>query len=431
MKPSESTLSRTLTAIACWGGSGLAVLRAAEATGAVPTATNAPATAPAPSDAVGQLLVRVSFLQNEVFGEPLWKYLAFLAYIGLAFLGAYLVNRLVAGRLRVLAARTATQYDDILLQVVQGPVKVITFVIVLNFGLRVFAWPAVVQDYLSKGLRVVVAWSLTFMVIKAMDVLLVFWRQRAGAAEDVFFNRQLFPLVRRVGKYFILLIAALLTAQNLGIEITSLLAGLSIGGLAVGLAAQDTLANLFGAVALFMDKPCAVGDRIRVESFDGVVEEIGLRSTRLRNLDGHLVTIPNKTMANTVITNISKRPNIRTVMTIGITYDTPAEKVKLAADLITEVFKSHPMTADVWVSFNQFADFSLNFLVIHWWNSTDYKAYLAGMQEMNLTLKARFDAAGLSFAFPTRTLYVKQDSDWRITGMPQGPLPAEPPRAGR
>ncbi len=375
------------------------------------------------SEALGRFFEQVPALRLELFGEPLWKHLAFLAYIGLAFLSAYLVNRLVSGRLRAWAARTPSKYDDILLQVVHGPIKVVTFVIVLNFGLRVFAWPAVVQDYLSKGLRVVVAWSVTFMVIKALDLFLVFWRQRSAEPEDPLFDRQLLPLMRRVGKYFILLLALLVTAQNLGVEVTTLLAGLSIGGLAVGLAAQDTLANLFGAVALFMDRPCVVGDRIQVEGYDGVVEEIGLRSTRLRNLDGHLVTIPNKAMANASITNISKRPNIRTVMTIGITYDTPAEKVKLAGDIIQEVFKSHPMTADVWVSFNQFADSSLNFLVIHWWNSTVYKDYLAGMQEMNLMLKARFDAAGISFAFPTRTLYVKQDSDWRITGAPQPPGP--------
>lgn len=400
-------------------------LRAAESP-AAPAATNRPP-ANAPSEALGRFLEQVPALRFEVFGEPLWKYLAFLAYLGLAFLSAYLVNRLVSGRLRAWAARTPSKYDDILLKVVHGPVKVVTFVIVLNFGLQVFAWPAVVQDYLSKGLRVVVAWSITYMVIKALDLLLVFWRQRAAAPEDPLFDKQLLPLMRRVGKYFIILLALLVTAQNLGVEVTTLLAGLSIGGLAVGLAAQDTLANLFGAVALFMDRPCVVGDRIQVEGYDGVVEEIGLRSTRLRNLDGHLVTIPNKAMANASITNISKRPNIRTVMTLGITYDTPAEKVKLAGDIIQEVFKSHPMTADVWVSFNQFADCSLNFLVVHWWNSTVYKDYLAGMQEMNLALKARFDAAGISFAFPTRTLYVKQDSDWRITGMPQTPpLPAEP-----
>ncbi len=404
-------------------------LRAAESPAALP-ATNSPP-ANAPSEALGRFFEQVPALRLEVFGEPLWKYLAFLAYIGLAFLSAYLVNRLVSGRLRAWAARTPSRYDDILLQVVHGPVKVVTFVIVLNFGLRVFAWPAVVQDYLSKGLRVVVAWSITYMVIKALDLFLVFWRQRSARPEEPLLDKQLLPLMRRVGKYFILLLALLVTAQNLGVEVTTLLAGLSIGGLAVGLAAQDTLANLFGAVALFLDRPCVVGDRIKVEGYDGVVEEIGLRSTRLRNLDGHLVTIPNKAMANASITNISKRPNIRTVMTLGITYDTPAEKVKLAGEIITEVFKSHPMTADVWVSFNQFADFSLNFLVIHWWNSTDYKAYLAGMQEMNLTLKARFDAAGLSFAFPTRTLYVKQDSDWRITGMPQTPPPPAEPGAAR
>ena len=404
-------------------------LRAAESP-AAPAATNS-SPANAPSEALGRFFEQVPALRLEVFGEPLWKYLAFLAYIGLAFLSAYLVNRLVSGRLRAWAARTPSQYDDILLQVVHGPIKVVTFVIVLNFGLRVFAWPAVVQDYLSKGLRVVVAWSVTYMVIKALDLFLVFWRQRSAAPEDPLLDKQLLPLVRRVGKYFILLLALLVTAQNLGVEVTTLLAGLSIGGLAVGLAAQDTLANLFGAVALFMDRPCVVGDRIKVEGYDGVVEEIGLRSTRLRNLDGHLVTIPNKAMANASITNISKRPNIRTVMTIGITYDTPAEKVKRAGEIIQEVFKSHPMTADVWVSFNQFADFSLNFLVIHWWNSTVYKDYLAGMQEMNLALKARFDAAGISFAFPTRTLYVKQDSDWRITGMPQTPPPPAEPGAAR
>jgi MscS family membrane protein len=358
-----------------------------------------------------------------VFGEPLWKYLASLAYVVLAFLSAWLVNWLVTGRLKAWAARTPSKYDDILLQVVHGPIKVVTFVIVLHFGLRVFAWPTVVQDYLSKGLRVVVAWSVTYMVIKALDLFLLFWRQRTTTPEEPLLDKQLLPLMRRVGKYFIILLALLVTAQNLGMEVTTLLAGLSIGGLAVGLAAQDTLANLFGAVALFMDRPCVVGDRIKVDGYDGVVEEIGLRSTRIRNLDGHLVTIPNKAMANASITNISKRPNIRTVMTIGITYDTSTEKVKLAGDIIQEVFKSHPMTADVWVSFNQFADYSLNFLVIHWWNSTVYKDYLAGMQEMNLMLKARFDAAGISFAFPTRTLYVKQDSDWRITGAPQPPGP--------
>jgi MscS family membrane protein len=103
-------------------------------------------------------------------------------------------------------------------------------------------------------------------------------------------------------------------------------------------------------------------------------------------------------------------------MNIGITYDTPVEQVNRALGILQEIYKGHPKTHDVIISFNQFADSSLNILVVHWWNSTDYRDYLGGMQELNLKIKEQFDAAKISFAFPTRTLYVKQDSDWRLGG---------------
>ena len=119
-------------------------------------------------------------------------------------------------------------------------------------------------------------------------------------------------------------------------------------------------------------------------------------------------------MGNATITNVTRRPNIKTEMNIGITYDTPAEKVKRALRILEEVYRGHAMTSDLIVSFNKFADSSLNILVVHWWNSTDAKAYLVGMQELNLAIKERFDAEGISFAFPTQTLHVKQDSDWRV-----------------
>src|SRR5205814_776703 len=133
---------------------------------------------------------------------------------------------------------------------------------------------------------------------------------------------QLFPVISKSLKSFLLVVAILVTSSNLGLDITAMLASLSIGGLALGLAAQDTVANLFGAVAVFVDKPFRVGDRIKLENIDGVVESIGLRSTRVRNQDGFLVTVPNKTMGNATITNVTRRPNIKTEMNIGITYDT-------------------------------------------------------------------------------------------------------------
>ena len=161
-------------------------------------------------------------------------------------------------------------------------------------------------------------------------------------------------------------------------NVTGLLASLSIGGLAVGLAAQDTLSNLFGAVAIFADKPFRVGDRIQLDAIDGTVEAIGLRSTRVRNLDGHLVAIPNRTVANASIINVSKRPNIKTVMNIGVTYDTTAAQVERAMQVIREIYQPHPKTADLLICFNRFDSSSLNIQVVHWWNSTDWKEYCAG-----------------------------------------------------
>jgi len=345
--------------------------------------------------------------EHALFGEPLWKYLASLIYILLALAVSKSVDYLTSVWLKKLVAKTATRFDDLLLELAHGPIKVVSFVILLYVGLGVFRWPTPVQLVLSKGFIIVVACSITYMVLKLVDLLLTFWRQRAGKEENKAFDQLLFPIIRKSLMAFVVLVAALMTSQNLGINITGLIASLSIGGLALGLAAQDTLANVFGAVAVLIDKPFRIGDRIKLEAVDGIVESIGLRSTRVRNLDGHLITIPNKTMGNATITNVTLRPNIKTEMNIGITYDMSLEKVQLALRILEEIYRQHPMTEDVLVGFNKFADSALNISVVHWWKGTDYRAYLIDMQELNLAIKQRFDAAGIEFAFPSQTHYVK------------------------
>ena len=214
--------------------------------------------------------------------------------------------------------------------------------------------------------------------------------------------------MRKVAKVGVVIAGIVLTADNLGVKITSLLAGLSIGGLALGLAAQDTVANLFGAVAIFLDKPFRIGDMVKVEGVQGNIEQIGLRSTRIRNLEGHLVAIPNKTMGNAIITNITRRPSIRTEMNIGITYDTPTEKVKRATEILDEIFRADPKTHDLIISFNKFNDSALNIFVVHIWDGTEGKEHFDALQELNLKIKERFDAEKIEFAFPTQTLHVKQ-----------------------
>jgi MscS family membrane protein len=347
-------------------------------------------------------------LEQPWLGNELWKYLFSLIYIFLAFYVSKLLDYLTRVWLKRWASRTSTKFDDLVLELLNGPVKIVSFVIFLRIGLAVFQWPPLVQSILSKGFAIIVAMTITYAVLKLVDLLLGFWHQRVSHEADKAFNQQLFPIVRKSLKAFVVVVAVLVTLSNIGVNITAAIASLSIGGLAIGLAAQDTLANLFGAVAVFMDKPFRIGDRIKLDIVDGTVEAIGLRSTRVRTLDGFLASIPNKTVGNATIINIAGRPTIKTEMNIGVTYDTSTEKLRRALAIVEEVYRSHPKTSDLIVSFNRFADSTLNIQVIHWWGDIDARASMAGLQEMNLNLKERFDAEGINFAFPTQTLYLKR-----------------------
>jgi MscS family membrane protein len=354
-------------------------------------------------------LDRIPFFHRLLAGIPLWQYVGSILYIVLAFLVSRMVDYVVRVKLRSLARRTATQWDDLLLEILHGPVRVIAFVVFLHVGLRIYIWPDWMTHLLRVGLHIVVAVSLTYLLLKAVDIILGQWRRRAGAAEQGF-DQQLFPVIRISVRVFIIVVALLMTSQNLGLDITGALASLSIGGLALGLAAQDTIANIFGAVSVFVDKPFRIGDRIRIDATEGVVEGIGLRSTRVRNNDGHLVTIPNKTMGNATIINISRRPTIRTELNLGLTYNTPQPKLQQALGILQEVLGKHPRTADLVISFNRFAESSLNILVVHQWNGSDQKEYLAGMQAFNLEIKERFEREGIQIAFPSQTVYLRSDS---------------------
>jgi MscS family membrane protein len=355
-------------------------------------------------------LNRVPFLNdNLVFGQPLWKYAASLIYILLAFWVAWLLDFIVGVWLHRLAARTKTHYDDMLLKLLRGPVKVVAFVILLNVGLGVFDWPARAELLLSRGLIVIVACSVTYLGVNVVELLLGLWREKVMSAQDRVFAELLFPLLNKLAKACLVGAAVVLTADNLGVRITSLLAGLSVGGLALGLAAQDTVANLFGAVAIFLDKPFYPGDSIRVEGYEGAVEAIGLRSTRLRNADGYRVTIPNKTMGNAIITNITRRPIIRTEVNLKLTYDTPAEKVKRATAILEEVYRSHSKTTGLLISFNKFGESALNVYIEHIWNGVDATEHFAQLQRWNLEIKQRFEAENIAFALPTHTVHIKNE----------------------
>jgi MscS family membrane protein len=373
-------------------------------------ATNAPLQPMPTPEWIKSLSVDYPFLTHQVWSNELWKYLFSLIYIFLAFGVSKLLDFLTRVWLKRWAEKTKTRFDDLVLELLNGPVKIVSFVILLRIGLDVFKWPETVHMVLNKVFTLTVAISITYMVLKFVDLLMGYWRQRVRPdPEHHHFDQQLFPIIRKSLKLFVVVIAALVTLDNMGVNITAAIASLSIGGLAVGLAAQDTLANLFGAVAIFGDKPFKLGDRIQLDDLDGSVESIGMRSTRVRSLDGYLVTIPNKTMGNATIVNITRRPTIKTEMNFGLTYDTSSAGVLLAVKILEEIYGAHEHTKDLIVSFNKFGDSGLNIMVLHWWDGAEGKPFLAAMQQLNLQVKDRFEKEGLDLAFPTQTLYLKRD----------------------
>jgi MscS family membrane protein len=203
------------------------------------------------------------------------------------------------------------------------------------------------------------------------------------------------------------------------------LAGLGIAGLAVSLAAQDSLKNLFGSITILLDRPFRVGQRIVYAGYDGTVEEIGFRSTRLRTLTGNLVNIPNSKIVNDPIENIGVRPAIQRVINVTITYDTPREKIQQAVNLLRGILEEpgigepiHPVINDTptppRVFFNDFNADSLNIFVIYWYAPPSWWDYMAHAEKLNFRIFEEFEKAGIEFAFPTRTLYLADDPKRRL-----------------
>lgn len=230
---------------------------------------------------------------------------------------------------------------------------------------------------------------------------------------DTWLDTMLLPVVRKSLRILVIVIVALHLYKNItNQDISTLLAGLGIGGLAFALAAQDMLKNIFGFAMIVLDRPFVVGERVQLEGHDGTIESVGFRSTRLRRLDGDLVTIPNAKVAELVVHNIGRRPSIRRVMNITIPYDTPVEKVERAVMILRELLTNHEGQHPDWparVFFNDFNAASLNILAIYWYYPPDYWKFLDFSQRLNLEIMRRFAAEGIEFAFPTQTLYLASD----------------------
>lgn len=385
--------------------SGLCIVCAASAIAMDPT-TNEVSRATQPTQPTFGL-DRVGALQGELGGYPLWQYAASLLWVILAFVFATVIEFLMTHQLKKLTAKTATDLDDKLLEILRTPVKVVVVLVTLNVGIQMFQWPDRAEKILSMLFTIAVAATIVFIAMRLVD-LLVSYSATKFFAGDAQLAKLMMPVLAKSLKAFVIIIGGLTAAQHLGLPVTSVLAGLGIGGIAVALAAQNTLANIFGTITILADRPIHVGDRVQVDKYDGSVETIGLRSTRIRTLDGHLETIPNKIIADSGITNVTVRPNIRQLITLSLTYDTTPEKMQEAVTMLREIFQKHPLTHDFIVSWKDYGPHSLDIFIVYWCKTRDFKEFLKALEEINLEIKRRFAIAGLDFAFPTQTVLLRQ-----------------------
>jgi MscS family membrane protein len=296
----------------------------------------------------------------------------------------------------------------------------------LHIGLAQIQMSDALRDFWGRSLvllyTIAVFWY-AFNLVSVVEVLLRRFTSRTNGTLD----DQVVPLVRKTLRIFLVVLAGLFIVDAVfEKDIGAWLAGLGIAGLAVSLAAQDSLKNLFGSITIFMDRPFHVGQRIRFGSFDGIIEEIGFRSCKLRTLDGNLVTIPNSNIVNDPVENISERPNIRRILNITITYDTPPDKIRLALQILKDILAEpgirepiHPTDgSDLFprVIFNDLKSDSLNLFMIYWFvPASDWWGYQAHLEKVNLRVMEELGRAGIDFAFPTQTLHLAGDPKRKLS----------------
>jgi MscS family membrane protein len=345
------------------------------------------------------------FPDVQFLGWPLWQWTFFLILAALAYLFALVSTWAVA----VFIRRRETERSRQIALFVTGPARIFLWFLLLNQAVYFIGPSTTIRTVSRSGTLIIIA--ATWALIRLLDIffdLLVDQLRKKDQESTIVLLRP----VKNVSKVVIVIFAVILWLDNIGFDVGAILAGLGVGGLAVALAAQDTLKNFLGSIMILLDRPYHVGQRIVVKGHDGVVEEIGLRSTKMRLLTGHQTTVPNEEMAKEDIENIGRRPHIRRLTNIGITYDTPPEKIEKALQIIRDILDNHEGMDPEFpprVNFNEFDPASLNILVLYWYHPPDYWGFLAFNERVNLQIMQEFEKEGIKFAFPTTTTYLTQE----------------------
>lgn len=348
-------------------------------------------------------------LEQLFYGNTLRNWFISLAII----LGALVLNKIIILLnkyvIHRLTNKTKSNLDDILFKMLQAPVLL---------GIALFAiWIAAarlnlgtgIENFILKSFNILIVLNITWFAARLVNALIEeYWVPKEDESKHKKLDSHLISIIRRTILSMIWALGGVMALNNAGYDVKALLGTLGIGGLAFALAAQDTIKNIFGGITIFTDRPFRIGDRIKVDKFDGVVEDIGIRSTRIRTLEKRLVVIPNYKLTDMPVENISEEPMRRVMMKLGLTYNTTPDKMNEAMAILKDMPNrvSEVHEKDVVVAFTDFTDFSLAITFIYYIKKN--ADVMETPSQVNTEILRAFNKACLNFAYPTQTVYLEK-----------------------
>jgi len=355
---------------------------------------------------------RFPFLLGEVFLLEHWQWMGLLAII----LAGMIVSRVLTLALAEVIRRRFRHADMALDKRLERdfirPIRIALMAWVWYLGLWTLDLRPEALVWLRGAAEVITAVGAVWALYRLIDIVGGYLLEKARRSENKF-DDILAPLVVRTLKVFVVVVGVVFVAESQGYKPSTVLAGLGLGGLAFALAAKDTVANIFGSLTILIDRPFQIGDWVIIGDAEGSVEAVGIRSTRIRTFYNSLVTVPNAELINATIDNMGSRRYRRIKMMIGVTYDTPPEKIEALCEGIRHLIRVHPYTRKdyyhVW--FNEFADSSLNILLYCFVETPEWGTELRERHRLLLDIVRLADRLGVEFAFPTRTLFMRQEAE--------------------
>jgi small-conductance mechanosensitive channel len=348
---------------------------------------------------LAQELLQQTFLSNTVE-----KYLISLAVFAATLLALRFFDGIVLSRLRTWAEKTETKFDDNILAALQH-----TIIPVLYFAAFYVATRSLVLNpLLSRGIDILGIVVLTISGIRFLvaiaDVALKYGLHASGDPEKDRSLRAIAPIL----KVALWVVGLIFLLDNLGFEISAVVAGLGIGGIAVALAAQAVLKDLFSYVAIVFDRPFEIGDFIIIGEHMGTIEHIGIKTTRIRSLGGEQEIFANSDLTDSRVRNFKRMTTRRVLFKFGVVYSTTAAQLKEIPAIVRRIVEDIDGTTFDRAHFYSFGDFSLDFEVVYYIKGNDYNRYMDIQQTINLNLKEEFAQRNIEFAYPTQTLYLQR-----------------------